>query len=311
MQTVRDYRRIEVRPIAGYLGAEVGVDLRDLDDEVAAELRTAFADHLCLFFRDQILTPTDIEAVGGAFGEMVDTGAAAYVGGGTLASRYISPLIREADHHFGERNNGDLWHSDLSFREQPNAAAALYSVETPSHGGDTMFNSMYAAFDTLSPAMQRICEQLVVVHSARGLYGGDGGGGKSYQKSITAEFGDSALADYMRERIREETQHPLVVAHPVTGRKFLYISGAMAVRFAGMTQAESEPLINYLYEHSQREEFTVRWRWQPNELCIWDNLACMHLAVQDYSGMRREMLRFELAGTKPRAACPESLLTGD
>ncbi|MFT4234288.1 MAG: TauD/TfdA family dioxygenase [Microbacterium sp.] len=300
IQTAGEYQHIVVKPVAGYVGAEVsGVDLTKLNDEVAEELRRAFGDHSALMFRDQTLTPDDLEKFGNIFGtHLIRDGAPA-----------VTPFVREADHVAGERAAGDLWHQDFTYYEQPTYAAALYSVDVPPYGGDTMFASNQAAFAALSPALQTICEQLTVMHSASGLYGADGQGGKGAQKPLDY-YGDNAkIKDTLRAVLAQETPHPLVISHPVTKRKALLISGLMAVRFDGMTIDESQPLLQYLYQHVQRPEFTTRWRWEPNQLVIWDNLACLHFAVQDYSGMRRQMYRFELEGFPLEPANPAAIIT--
>jgi taurine dioxygenase len=297
MQQVRDYKRIAVKPISGVLGAEVeGPDLARLDEETFAEIAQAFADHSVLAFKGQTLTPADIEAFGSRFGQLSITSYVPPLPGTT----YIQHFLREASAKWGERNFGDNWHADQTVRERPNIIAGLYSVESPAQGGDTMFTSLYAAYDTLSPKLQEVCEQLTLMHSARGLYGNDGKGGRGVKKAVDRpKF--TLTDEQLSEHLATETPHPLIVAHPVTGRKILFISGPYAVRFDGMTEDESQPLIQYLYQHAQRPEFAMRWRWQPGQLVMWDNFACMHFGVQDYAGMRREMWRFEVEGSVPMA----------
>lgn len=304
MQQVRDYKRITVAPVGGVIGAEIGgVDLGKLDDETFAEIRQAFADHLVIFFRDQRLEALDFQAFGARFGELSITSYVPPLPGTT----HIQHFMREASHQWGDRNFGDNWHQDQTIRDRPNAISGLYSVDSPSHGGDTMFSSLYAAFETLSPALRDICQQLTLVHCATGLYGPDGKGGRGVKKAIDRpKF--TLTDEQVREHLARETLHPLIVVHPVTGRKLLLISGPYATRFDGMTEDESQPLIQYLYQHAQRPEFVTRWRWQPGQVAVWDNWACMHFGVQDYAGMRREMYRFEVEGTAPVGARRERML---
>lgn len=304
MQEVRDYKRIQVAPIGGVIGAEIGgVDLTNLDDETFAEIRQAFADHLAIFFRDQRLDAQAFQAFGARFGQLSITSYVPPLAGTT----HVQHFLREASHKWGDRNFGDNWHQDQTIRDRPNAIAGLYSVDSPSHGGDTMFSSLYAPFETLSPALQAICEQLTLIHCATGLYGPDGMGGRGIKKAIDRpKF--TLTDEQLREHLAKETAHPLIVVHPVTGRKLLLISGPYATRFDGMTEDESQPLIQYLYQHAQRPEFAMRWRWQPGQVAVWDNWACLHFGVQDYAGMRREMYRFEVEGTVPAAGEPERLL---
>jgi taurine dioxygenase len=300
MQQVRAYRYISVRPVAGLIGAEIeNVNLADLTDEIFEEITWAFADHLCIFFRDQRLDRGHLEEIARRFGVPEAGGYS----GKRDETKSVSVLLREANHEWGERNDGDIWHFDLSFRDCPSALAGLYSVETPSHGGDTMFSSMYAAFEELSPGMQEICMQLSVMHSASGLFGTDGRGGPGHMKAMRPDMLAALTEEQAQAFLTHETQHPLVVQHPVTKRRLLFV-GPYAVRFAGMSIEESQPLIKYLYRHSQKPEFTMRWRWEPNQLAVWDNAACMHFGVQDYAGMRREMYRFEIMGARPVPADP-------
>jgi taurine dioxygenase len=301
MQQVGQYDRITVTPIGGYLGAEIsGVDLSTMDDATFAEIRRAFADHLVVFFDGQNLTPPDLEAFGRRFGTLSITSYVPPLPGTT----HIQHFLREAEHKWGDRNFGDNWHADQTIREAPNTISGLYSVESPPQGGDTMFCSLYAAFETLSPALQAICEQLTLIHCAQGLYGADGSGGRGIKKAIDRpKF--TLTDEQVRQHLATETKHPLIVTHPVTGRKILYIAGPYATRFDGMTEDESQPLIQFLYQHAQRPEFALRWRWRQGQVAVWDNWACLHFGVQDYAGMRREMWRFEIEGQVPHASAEQ------
>ena len=304
MQQVGSYQRIAVKPIAGALGAEIqGANLKALDDETFAEIRRAFADHSVIFFKEQDLTAADFEAFGSRFGQLSITSYVPPLPGTT----YIQHFLREASHKWGDRNFGDNWHADQTIREAPNTISALLSVESPPQGGDTMFASLYAAFERLSPALQDLCERLTLMHSATGLYGTDGTGGRGIKKPIDRpKF--TLTDEQVREHLSKETPHPLIVVHPVTGRKILYISGPYAVRFDGMTEDESQPLIQYLYQHAQKPEFAMRWRWEKGQVAVWDNWACLHFGVQDYAGMRREMYRFEVEGVVPQGVRGEQPL---
>jgi taurine dioxygenase len=295
MQNIGKYDRITVKPIGGYIGAEIsGVDLRSLDDETFAEIRRAFADHLVIFFKDQDLAASDLESFGSRFGQLSITSYVPPLAGTT----YIQHFLREAEHKWGDRNFGDNWHADQTIRTKPNTISGLYSVESPPMGGDTMWASLEAAFETLSPRLQELCEQLVLIHCATGLYGADGSGGRGVKKPIDRpKF--TLTDEQVREHLAKETAHPLIINHPVTGKKILFISGPYAVRFDGMTEDESQPLIQFLYQHAQRPEFAMRWRWEKGQVAVWDNWACLHFGVQDYAGMRREMYRFEVEGEVP------------
>jgi taurine dioxygenase len=158
-----------------------------------------------------------------------------------------------------------------------------------------MFSNLYWAYETLSPGLQRICDQLTVMHASRGLYGADGGGGTGPRKPMPVEKFQISQ-EQVRAQLAAETPHPLVIRHPETGKKSLYITGPYCVRFKDMTDEESQPMIHYLQQHVSKPEFTCRFRWEKGSVALFDNRHCQHFAVQDYAGFRREMLRFEVAG---------------
>ena len=251
------YQSISVEPIAGALGAEVrGVDLSaPLRNSVAAELRRAFVEHLVLFFRDQSLTPEQHLAASRLFGPIVRMPYVKHM------DEYpdIIAVLKEAD----ERNIstfGNAWHSDFSFLEEPPMGSLLYAREVPSHGGDTIWANMYAAYDALSPGMRRMLDPLRALHSGRPY--GIGGVPKDLRtsRSIGIER-DKPEADH-------EVAQPVVRVHPESGRKALYVNSIYTVRFEDMTEAESRPLLDYLYEHCTRPELTCRFRWQTGSLAI-------------------------------------------
>ena len=298
MQQIGRYEHIVVKPITGALGAEIeGVDLsKPLAPPVLDEIKRAFSDHLCIFFRDQDLDVESFGAFGSNFGELGITSYVDPVHGATKVHR----IVREASATWDDRNFGDSWHIDQTTRPNPNPIFGLYSVEVPEYGGDTMFANLYMAYEKLSPALQKICDQLYVMHSASGLYGADGMGGPGLKKPMSAGFHLSE--EEKRAYLMREQRHPLVIRHPVTGRKSLYTAGAYCKRFDGMTEDESMPLIDYLYRHAGKPEFTCRFHWTKGAVAIMDNRSAMHFAVQDYSGVRREMLRLEVAGEDVIAA---------
>jgi taurine dioxygenase len=284
-------RSIVVQPIAGALGAEVsGVDLAEpLRNSVAAELRRAFVDHLVLFFRDQSLTPEQHLAVSRLFGPLVRMPYVKHM------DDYpdIIAVLKEAD----ERNIstfGNAWHSDFSFLEEPPLGSLLYAREVPRHGGDTIWANTYAAYDALSDGMKRMLDPLRAMHSGRPY--GTGGVPKDLRtsRSIGIER-DKPEAD-------REVAQPVVRVHPESGRKALYVNAIYTTRFENMTEAESLPLLAFLYEHCTRPEFTCRFRWETGSLAIWDNRCTLHYAVNDYDGARRLMHRTTVAGERPIGA---------
>lgn len=301
MQQVGKYERLIVKPMGGALGAEVsGVDLGNLDAVTFAEISRAFADHLVLFFRDQQLTERQFEDFGSRFGQLSIT----YYVDPVPGSKFVHRLVRAADAKWSDRNFGDNWHIDQSIRERPNSIFALYSLDVPPYGGDTMFTNLYLAYEKLSPGMRALCDTLTVMHSSRGLYGADGQGGHGVRKPMPVDK-FNITPEQMRAQLAAETEHPLVVRHPVTQRKLLYVTGPYCVRFKDMTEEESMPLIAFLHQHAVRPEFTCRFRWSSGAVALMDNRCSQHFAVQDYSGFRREMLRLEVEGARPSGPANE------
>jgi taurine dioxygenase len=275
------YRTIKVFPIAGALGAEIiGIDLAtDLVDETIAEIRRAWLQHLVVFFRDQALGPEEFLAFAQRIGEPVEYPFVRGIDG--------FPEIIEVTKLPDETVNfGGIWHSDTVYLERPPMASMLLAREVPPYGGDTLFASMYAAYDALSPVMQRMLDCRRAVHT-------------------------SALADVSKtreDRIRDSgtdfdeeyvSEHPVVRTHPETGRKALYVNVAHTQRFADMSEDESRPLLRFLFEHSVRPEFTCRFQWRVGSIALWDNRCAMHNPVNDYHGHTRRMLRITLAGDVP------------
>ncbi len=293
------YKKIGVQPIAGALGAEVtGVNLRHFDDATFAEVRRAFADNVVLVFRDQNLSGVEMETFARRLGDLSIVAYINPIEGATYTAR----LLRLAEAKSGARNYGDRWHNDQSIRLVPPKAFLLQNVDCPPYGGGTMFSSLYKAYDGLSDGMKKLCESLIVVHSGSGVFGKTAKGGAGAKKPIQAEgsvtsfrFDDLDFEKYMSA----EVEHPLVVVHPETGRKFLYVTGDYCVRFKDMTEIESKPLLDYLHAQAARPEYTCRVRWSPGALVLADNLCAQHFAVNDYAGYRREMYRLEIAGDAP------------
>jgi taurine dioxygenase len=276
-------KSLEIRSVAGALGAEIsGIDLtRDLDGETIAAIRRAWLDHLVIFFRGQELPPARLLAFAQRFGEVVEypfiTGIEGF------------PEITAVVKLEGERVNfGGLWHSDTAYRERPPTGTMLIAREVPPYGGDTLFANMHLAYETLSPGMQRLLDGLFAVNSSAKA---------DVTKTREDRLRNGARADAKREYIAE---HPVVRTHSETGRKALYVNGGHTVRFKDMTEAESAPLLEFLFAHQQRPEFTCRFRWEVGSIAFWDNRCTQHNPINDYHGFRRIMHRVTLAGARPR-----------
>ena len=275
---------MKISPLAGALGAEVvDVDLDTLADWGA--IRSAFVQYSVLVFRGQQLDPAGLMRVGARFGEPCHYPFVT----GMEGFPYIFEVIKEPQ---DQRNFGGAWHSDTAYLKQPPLATLLLAVETPSHGGDTLFTNTAAAYDALSAGMRKAVDGLVGVNSAELKYGG--GRTAMHAKISAMKVHDTdAAGSYVAE-------HPVVRTHPDTGRKSLYLSRSHTTRFKGMTEEESAPLLNYLVQHQVRPEFTCRVRWAPGTLTVWDNRCTQHNAVNDYHGQRRRMQRLTVGAQTPR-----------
>ena len=276
---------MQIQPLAGALGAEIrGVTLTALDDAGWREIQRAFLDYAVLVFRDQALEAADIMRVGGRFG------APCYYPfvTGIEGFPYIFEVVKAEEE---TTNFGGSWHSDTTYLREPPLATLLYALETPTHGGDTLFSSTRAAYDALSDGMREMLTGLVGVNSAGLKYGG--GRSKMHSKIGGMKVHDTDSAE------QHEAEHPVVRTHPDTGRKALYASRSHTTHFKGMTEEESRPLIEYLAQHQVRPEFTCRVRWAPGTLTVWDNRCTMHNAVNDYHGQRRHMRRLTVGAQTP------------
>lgn len=277
-----DLFHIRIRLLSGALGAEVrGVDLKSAGKAAWDEIRSAFLDRLVLFFPDQNLGPKDMAEVGARFGKpdyypFIE---------GLAEAPHIIPLVKEANE---KKNFGEGWHSDTTYTRRPPKATCLYSVEVPEIGGDTLFANMYLAYETLSDGMKALLSPLKAVNSAAARRDGGRAAGNDYQSVKLINRGEELTGI-----------HPVVRTHPETGRKALYVNSLHTTHFEDWTQAESRPILEYLYKHKSRPEFTCRYSWGADTFAIWDNRAAQHFALNDYHGQRREMRRLSIAGDVP------------
>jgi len=277
---------LSVEPVAGALGATVsGIDLASVTDAAQLDdLRRALADHLVVFLPGQELSLDDLERVTDLLGGRDVT---PFVG--PLEDRpYVIRVIKEPTDAL---NFANAWHSDLSYLPAPPAYTLLHAWDVPDHGGDTVWSNQYLAYETLSHGLRATLDGLGAVHSA-GLAYGTGGLLDQVKELTSMAIAPSAEA-------YAEHVHPAVAVHPVTGRRALYVNPVYTTRFAGWTKDESQALLAHLYRHSINENFTCRLRWAVHTLAIWDNRCTMHNALNDYTGVRREMYRTSVKGTAP------------
>jgi taurine dioxygenase len=267
---------LKIRRLAGALGAEiVGVDLsQELVEATIAAIRAALNEHQVIFFRDQELTPSRQAAFGARFGPL---NIHPYVAG-MPGQPEVMEIVKEPEDRV---NFGGGWHSDMSFLERPAIGSVLYAVEVPQFGGDTLFASQAAAYDALSPGFKTTLEGLNAVHSASREYSAAGHSAQK-RKGMSIAEADGYVGEYV---------HPVVLTHPETGRKALYVNPAFTLRIDGWKTSESKALLDYLFQHCRYEGFTCRFRWETGSVAFWDNRSVWHFALNDYPGQRRHMRR--------------------
>jgi taurine dioxygenase len=281
------YRHIEATPISGALGALItGADLSQLNDDVFQDIHQAFLDYQVIFFRDQDITPEQQIDFARRFGEIHHH---PYMKGMDEYPDILEILKEPGDSY----TFGAAWHSDQMFNPSPAKATMLYAKETPSVGGDTMFSSMYKAYDGLSDAMRDMLKT-VKTFNVGDRFKNMGGGARSERYA-----GNPKMANKVRDpgNLITESHHPLFRTHPETGRKALYI-GSHTQGLEGMRSEEADPIVDYLRTHSIRPEYLCRFQWKPGSLALWDNRCVQHYAVPDYNE-RRRMHRITIAGDVP------------
>jgi taurine dioxygenase len=273
------YRHIKVRPITPALGARIdGVDLNGLTPEQEAEIRRVIVDRKAIVFRDQEISPERFSSFMALFGEPVkedlkpDDGNPPDVG-----VIHIRPA---------EKQTINFWHMDHSFRDDPAPKLALYTKLLPDCGGDTLFASLEAAYDGLPDEMKERIAPLWAVHQVRPTQ-------NSARRYTEEQF---------KAMVERKTRHPLVGWNPENGRKFLFVNTPVYCRYIdGMEADESEALLDELYRHVQRPEYSFRLVWRPGTLIVWENNHCLHYPVADYFPQERKLLRVAITGERIQA----------
>ena len=269
---------ITVRPVTPRIGAEIGsLDLRrPLSNRHVEELHRALLTHQVLFFRDQELDVESHKALGRHFGELhIHPNTP-----GPEGHPEILPVHADAN---SKLVAGERWHSDVSCDPEPPLGSILYLHTVPPSGGDTLFASMYAAYEALSPRIKAYLDGLTALHS-----------GDRWYRSTNAQLG---IDD--RDRVFPQANHPVVRTHLQTGRKALFVNRGFTYRINEVPEEESAAILSYLYEHAERPEFQVRFQWKPHSVAFWDNRAVQHLAIGDYFPHTRSGRRVTIKGDRP------------
>lgn len=274
---------MQIAPVSPALGAEItDVQISELTDSEFDAIREAFLDRSVVFFRDQELTPEEHIEFALRWGE-IDINA--YFGR-VEGHPEIAEVLKEPD----QRGNiGGAWHTDHSYDDAPALGSILRAVEVPPEGGDTLFASMGAAYDSLSPDFQEMLAPLRAFHT----------NGDVFSQERLERAGFAGRISNPDNEVRTAT-HPVVISHPETGRKLLYVNPGFTRRIEGFSPAESKALLDFLYAQASVPTRTIRFRWRPGSVAFWDNRATWHWALDDYPGQRRYLHRITVSG------CPVS-----
>lgn len=274
---------LRITPLGPHIGAEIsGIQLAEpLSDSHFGQIHQALLNHQVLFFRDQPITPLAQRALANRFGDL-----------------HIHPIYPHApeaeeiivlDTHNGNPPDNDNWHTDVTFIETPPALAILAAKQLPPVGGDTLWASGIAAFEGLSPRLQQLLAGLEAEHD--------------FSKSFPAHRHTSSPEECGRwqEAVSRHPplRHPVIRTHPISGRQALFVNEGFTTRLPDLPRQESEALLAFLFKHVSKPEYQVRWRWQENDIAIWDNRVTQHYANADYLPARRIMHRATVLGDKP------------
>jgi taurine dioxygenase len=271
---------MRIEPISSAVGAVVtDIDVRKLDDEEFAAVHAAFLDHGALFFRDQTLSEAEHIGFARRWGSIDVNRFFAPVPG----HPEIAQVLKEADQ---ATNIGGGWHTDHSYDLVPAMGSILYAREIPLVGGDTLFAGMAAAYDALDSAMQTRIDGLHARHANAHIFGVE----SEYRKAFEGRYVNPEAAG-------QEAVHPVVLTHPDSGKRGLYINPGFTREIVGLPPKESSDLLNQLYAHIMQPQFHCRWQWRVGDLAMWDNRATWHYALNDYQGHRRLLHRITIAGS--------------
>ncbi|PZD63983.1 taurine dioxygenase [Pantoea ananatis] len=275
--------KLAIKPLGPLIGAQVGnLDVsRPLSDAQFEQLYHALLRHQVLFLREQVITPEQHRALAIRFGDL-----------------HIHPVYPHAegveeiivlDTHQDNPPDNDNWHTDVTFIQTPPAVALLASKVLPESGGDTLWTSGIAAYEALSAPFKTLLAELRAEHDFTKAF-------PEYKHRKTEE----AHRQWQQAVAKNPpVYHPVIRTHPVSGKKALFVNEGFTTRIMDISQKESDALLGFLFAHVTRPEFQVRWRWQPNDLAIWDNRVTQHYANADYYPARRVMQRATVLGDRP------------
>ena len=272
------YQTIQVKRLTPRIGAEVsGITLsKPLGNQQFQEVHDALMQHSVLFFRGQSIDVVQHKNFGRKFGKLhIHPGSPPPPG-------HPEILIVHADKN-SKRIAGEKWHSDVSCDEEPPMGSILHLWEVPESGGDTLFASMYAAYEGLSDRMKKYLDGLTATHSGEHVYRG---------RYTENGHDDTGLA-------YPTAIHPVIRTHPITGRKSIYVNRTFTTFINGIPREESDGVLTFIHNHCSKPDYQVRFKWQPDSIAFWDNRCVQHLALWDYYPKVRSGYRVTIKGDKP------------
>jgi taurine dioxygenase len=277
-----NYSTINVKPLSGNIGAEIdGVNLKKITKKQFKEIKIVFGKYGVIFFRNQNLSPEEEIIFAELWGEININRFFTNLEGYPK----IALVSKEPDQ---KKNIGGAWHTDHTYDLEPAMGSILFAHQVPKKGGDTLFSSMYAAYETLSDGLKGSLKNMYGRHSSRHVFG-----------NSRAKRNDDTVGRIINsDKAKQDAIHPVVITHPQTGKKALFVNPTFTLGFDGWSDEESKPLLNYLYSHATKPEFTCRFKWEEGSIAFWDNRSTWHLAVNDYHGQRRVMHRITINGTR-------------
>jgi taurine dioxygenase len=269
---------LDVRPLSPTIGAEIGgLDLaKPLGEAVVAQVRAALNHHHVIFFRDQALSAEQQEAFANQFGAVTE-------GHPVIPAIEGNKKVLAIDSRL---DRASWWHTDITFLDTPPLASILYMLEAPEVGGDTMWASLQDAYDGLAEPVRKMCDTLIAIH---------------FDPWFAAEVDERGGYDWNGER-REKllpALHPVVRTHPENGRNGLFVNGQFTQMLLGLSKMESNAILELLYHHCEKPEYTCRFRWRAGSVAFWDNRATLHYALDDYGQAPRFAHRVTLRGDRP------------
>ena len=282
---------LTIQTVSPFIGAEViGADLQQpVGDNLFRELHQAWVDaDGLLIIRDQILTPEQQIAFSRRFGELASADENPVIQKYTLPGHpeiFRVSNKKQDGEPLGREDAGTYWHADGTWQAWPSKASILYGIEIPRVGGNTMFADLYQAYETLSPTMKHLLDGLQAIHAMANA--GDTSYGREFEGKGSVVASKSAT-------------HPLVITHPDSGRKALFVNRGYTAQIVGMTKAESDALLGFLFQHSTAPELVYRHNWRKHDLVIWDNRCTAHYAIPDYKAVGdRYLHRTSVKGDRP------------